>query len=80
MQTIETLGPEGPQCYHGSGITLFEVPRDEVPESAVELMEYMFDDTYDMRCGLAEIDDEYWPYPRSPRHCGGIIEFRFLSF
>lgn len=43
-------------------------------------MKFMFDATYKMRRDLARIDDEYWPCPRNPIHCGGNIEFRFLSF
>lgn len=79
-QTIATFGPEGPRCFYGCGITLFEVPAAEVPRDAVEILECMVKDARDMRQENVEVGHTSSPYPSNPSHCGGAVEFKFLSY
>lgn len=79
-QTNQVIGPEGPRLFRGCGITLFEVPEAEVPDEARGFMHAMFEAACESRCDLALAGNNFWPLPRNPRHCGGAVEFRFLSF
>ncbi|KAG6362405.1 hypothetical protein INS49_010635 [Diaporthe citri] len=79
-ETIAPFGPERPRCFYGCGITLFEVPAAEVPDNAVEILECMVKDARNLRQEDVEEGHSDSPYPRNPIHCGGAVEFKFLSF
>lgn len=79
-ETFAPIGPEGPQCFYGCGITLFEVPAAEIPNNAMTILQRMVEDARDLRQEDVEGGRSDSPYPRNPSHCGGAVEFRFLSF
>lgn len=79
-QTSEAVGPQGPQCFNGPGITLFDVSRRDVPENAHEVLRVMFQMMCAMRQHITATNHTYWPFPNNPSHCDGVVEFRFLSF
>lgn len=79
-QTVEAVGPQGPQSFHGPGITLFDVSSRDVPEIAHEVMRTMFWVMCVKRRRNTATHRTYWPFPNNPSHCGGVVEFRFLSF
>lgn len=79
-QTIAPFGPEGPRHFYGCVITLFEVPAAEVPRDAVAILQCMVEEGRNLRQEDVEDGHSDSPYPRNPSHCGGAVEFKFLSF
>ncbi|KAL2278239.1 hypothetical protein FJTKL_14650 [Diaporthe vaccinii] len=79
-KTIAPFGPEGPRHFYGCGITLFEVTAAEVPHDAVAILECMVENGRNLRHEGIEDGHSDSPYPRNPSHCGGAVEFKFLSF
>lgn len=56
------------------------MPAAEVPRDAVAILEYMVKDARDLRQENVEVGHTVSPYPSNPSHCGGAVEFKFLSF
>ncbi|KAJ0104446.1 hypothetical protein J7T55_010912 [Diaporthe amygdali] len=79
-ETVEAFGPDGPQSFHGCGITLFEVPASAVPDETQEILDVMFEETCNARCLFTVDADDFSPFPSNPVHCGGVVEFKFLSY
>ena len=78
---IENFGSDGPRSFDGDGITLYEVATANVPERALRLLNTMVDSFMDSRVeALVRTNGAFPAVPRQPQICGGMIEFKFLSY
>lgn len=79
FQDFQTSSPE---IFYGNGITLYEVCARDIPSHAVLFMFAMFDSFFKARGDFTEMDHTgmYETLPAQPRICGGLVEFRFLSY
>lgn len=80
--SIEGFGAEGPRSFDGDGITLYEVPVTTVPLDAAEFMTTVVRSYAKTRVLWTNVTGGAIPpaIPKNPVLCGGMVEFKFLSF
>lgn len=81
-RSIEGFGTEGPCSFDGDGITLYEVPVTTVPPEALRFMRIVVQSYADTRVFWTNLTMGIRPpaLPQDPILCGGMVEFKFLSF
>lgn len=79
--TVERFGTDGPQSFEGDGITLYEVAASDVPARAVSLMKTVARSYMETRAEWPATEMGVFPHiPKQPMICGGMVEFKFLSY
>lgn len=80
--TIEGFENSGPCSFDGDGITMYEVAASEVPAYATYFMDKVVFSYTDTRVFWTNLTIGTSPptLPQDPIICGGMVEFKFLSF
>jgi hypothetical protein len=78
---VDDFTLNGPQSFEGDGIILYEVDASAVPPQALRFMETMMQCLMAVRAKCARVMIGSLPaVPNQPKICGGLIEFRVLSY
>ncbi|KAL1854821.1 hypothetical protein Daus18300_011337 [Diaporthe australafricana] len=79
---IEDFGTASPEIFYGDGITLYEVGTRGIPRRALQFMWAMSKNFVEDRRDYTYDDEqrEFDSVPARPMICGGLVEFKFLSY
>lgn len=79
---MEGFGTSGPCSFEGDGITLYEVAMLDIPVQVMRFMNILVRSYARTRVYWAGVTMGWSPppFPEDPRLCGGMVEFKFLSF
>ncbi|KAK7702874.1 hypothetical protein SLS64_009485 [Diaporthe eres] len=80
--SAEGFGTSGPCSFEGDGITLYEVDMMGVSDRDVRFMNTVVKSYARTRVRWADMTSGVSPpaFPEDPRVCGGMVEFKFLSY